>query len=92
MPEEVKEAWTKLLEILEDRNRILNNVEQGSVLLTLFCPNPGAQQQLQSEEWIQNMRQCLTQLLNAIGKSSHTGEYPKHWQQLPIHLNCQRPA
>ena len=47
LPNEVKEAWTKLLEILEDRNRTLTNVQHGSLLLTLFCPNPGAQQQLQ---------------------------------------------
>ena len=60
------------MEILEDRNRTLTNVQHGSILLTLFCPNPGAQQQLQSEEWIRYLKLCLTQLLNAIGRFSFT--------------------
>ena len=68
LPKEVKDAWNQLLEILEDRNRTLVNVQQGSILLTLFCRSQSAFQQIQSDEWIDCVRKYLSQLLNTIGK------------------------
>ena len=68
LPKEVKDAWYQLLKILEDRDRTLVNVQQGSILLTLFCPSPSAFQQIQNDEWIDSIRKYLNQLLNTIGK------------------------
>ena len=68
LPAEVRDTWRNLLQTLEDRNRKLIDAQQGSVLLTFFCPSLGSKQQLRSEEWTRNMKHCFMQLLTALGK------------------------
>ena len=68
----LKPAITKQLSevfsILEDKNRKLINVQNGSVIFTLLCPTKLSRLQLQDENWRIKIQNKMTELLKLLGK------------------------
>ena len=64
---EISEAWSEVLSSLEDRDRKLVDVQSGSLVFVLFCPNNSSLQQLKNEGWMSNLASNMKLLLKVIG-------------------------
>ena len=64
---EISEAWQEVLSSLEDRDRKLVDVQSGSLIFVLFCPNKSSLQQLTNEGWMTNLALNMKLLLKVIG-------------------------
>ena len=64
---EISEAWQEVLSSLEDRDRKLVDVQSGSLIFVLFCPNNSSLQQLKNEGWMNNLASNMKLLLKVIG-------------------------
>ena len=49
---EIAEIWQEVLSSLEDTNRKLINIQNGSLVFTLFCPTSNSVLRLRDEKWI----------------------------------------
>ena len=59
--------WQEVLSSLEDNNRKLLDIQNRSLLLTLFCPTAKSSQQLQDEKWRIELQEKVEKLLKALG-------------------------
>ena len=65
---EISKMWQEVLSSLEEGNRKVINIESGSLIFTLFCPNARSVQQLNDENWGNNLASKMKKLLDIIGK------------------------
>ena len=65
---EISKMWQEVLSSLEEGNRKVINIESGSLVFTLFCPNARSVQQLKDENWANNLASKIKKLLDIIGK------------------------
>ena len=63
----IAKLWKEVLSSLEKTNRKLLNIQEGSVIFTLFCPTNDALQQLQDEMWTFELPRKVDKLLNGLG-------------------------
>ena len=64
----ITEQWQKLLSSLEEKNRKLINIDNGSVIFLFFCPTIESQFQLQDDNWRVEIQQNTAKLLQMLGK------------------------
>ena len=62
-------SWQEVLSSLEDTNRKLLNIQSGSLIFTLFCPENNALMQLEDTRWKTELQKKMDKLLNALGLS-----------------------
>ena len=62
------QLWQELLSCLEERNRKLINIQNRSLIFTLFCPTDISLQQLQDEKWRIQLQERVDRLLKELGK------------------------
>ena len=65
----VKKAWKELLSSLEETDRKVLDVAEGSLSFMLFCPTVESYEQLQDETWRKQLMQKLAPLLITVGKA-----------------------
>ena len=63
----VVKLWQNIISILEDCNRKLLGVKNGSLIFTLFSPTHASMQQLDDRLWLNSLTSQLEKLLEAIG-------------------------
>ena len=63
----IKKLWQEVLSSLEERNRKLINIQSGSLILTLFCPNHHSLLQLQDSGWHIELQVKMNKLMNEFG-------------------------
>ena len=59
--------WQQVLSRLEEHNRRLTNIEQGSVIFQLFCPTLNSIEQLAESGWRDALRQDMEKLFDELG-------------------------
>ena len=59
--------WQEVLSSLEERNRKLINIQSGSLIFTLFCPNHHSLLQLQDSRWGIELQGKMDKLMNGLG-------------------------
>ena len=64
---EINKLWQEVLSSLEERNRKLINIRNGSLIFTLFCPTSNSLQEIQNEKWRIEVQGKVDKLLNALG-------------------------
>ena len=63
----ITKLWQEVLSSLEDTNRKLINIQSGSLVFMLFCPNHDSLLQLQDEKWRIELQEKINKLLEALG-------------------------
>ena len=64
----ITKQWQEMLSSLEERNRKLINIQNGSLIFLLFCPTRESRRQLQDENWRRDIQKKLAELLKVLGK------------------------
>ena len=62
--------WQDVLSTLENSNRKLLDIQDGSLIFTLFCPTISSAQELTNESWIKTLTINMEQLMKEIGQFS----------------------
>ena len=60
--------WREVMFALENSNRKLLSVQNGSLIFTLFCPTISSAQELKDESWIKTFTLKMEQLFQKIGE------------------------
>ena len=63
----IAKLWQEVLSSLEETNRKLVNIQSGSFIFTLFCPNHHSLLQLQDSRWRIELQGKLDKLINKFG-------------------------
>ena len=63
----IAKLWQEVLSSLEDTNRKLVNVQSGSLIFTVLCPDSKSLQQLQNEKWRIELQEKVEILLHSLG-------------------------
>ena len=63
----IAKLWQEVLFSLEETNRKLVNIESGSLIFTLFCPNHHSLLQLRDSKWEIALQRKLDKLMNELG-------------------------
>ena len=64
----IAKQWREVLSSLEERNRKLMNIQNGSLVFKLFCPTKKSQLQLQDKNWRLKIQKKMAELLKLLGK------------------------
>ena len=64
----VVKQWQELLSSLEERNRKLIDIRNGSLVFTLFCPTRESRLQLQDQGWRIEIQKKMREMLKLLGK------------------------
>ena len=68
----IVKKWQEMLSSLEERNRMVVNIQSGSLIFTLFCPTRESRLQLQHENCRIEIQQKIAELLKLLGKRYYT--------------------
>ena len=63
----IAKLWQEVLSSLEERNRKLVNIQSGSLVFTLFCPNHQSLLQLRDSKWGIELQGKVDKLMNGLG-------------------------
>ena len=63
----ITKLWQEVLSSLEDTNRKLINIQSGSLIFTLFCPNHHSLLQLRDLRWGIELQRKVDKLMNGLG-------------------------
>ena len=69
LPEGVKEAWQGLLALLEKGGRKLVAVNEGSIVIKIYCPNAQSIKDLQELAATEAMKAAINKFMEALGKN-----------------------
>ena len=64
----IAKLWQEVLSSLEETNRKLVNIQSGSLIFTLFCPNHLQLLQFRDSKWAIELQGKLDKLMNKLGK------------------------
>ena len=64
----IAQLWQEVLSTLEERRRKVLEIQNGSIVFTLFCPTNESMKQLQEELWARTLTTKLEELLQSLGK------------------------
>ena len=64
---EITTKWKDLLSSLEDRNRKVVKICNGSIVFLLFCPTPESAEQINDETWRQDVTAKMQDFLKELG-------------------------
>ena len=63
----IRSLWKEVLSTLENSNRKLLAVENGSIIFTLFCPTTSSTWELRDDSWIKALTLKMENLVKKIG-------------------------
>ena len=66
----ITKMWQEVLSCLEEKNRRVVKVDDGSIILILFCPTHTSCEQLQDKAWKTRLGEELRDFLRILGKRS----------------------
>ena len=66
----VLKQWQEMLCRLEERNRKLINIQNGSLIFVLYCPTRKSRRQLYDENWRTEIQERMAKLLKLLGNQN----------------------
>ena len=64
---QINKLWQEVLSSLDERNRKMISIRNGSLIFTLFCPTSDSLKEIQNSKWRIKVQGKVDKLLNALG-------------------------